>query len=44
LLTEPLRHRDADLSGNVAGKLADPAGNVIEIKHYADPAEYLGRT
>jgi extradiol dioxygenase family protein len=43
-LTEPVRHRDAELSGKVGGKLADPAGNVIEIKHYADPAEYLGRT
>jgi uncharacterized protein len=41
-LTEPVRHDEAELSGKVGGKLADPAGNVIEIKHYADPTAYLG--
>ena len=43
-LTEPKRHDEAELSGKVGGKLADPAGNVIELKHYADPAGYLGQT
>jgi extradiol dioxygenase family protein len=41
-LTEPVRHDAAELSGKVGGKLADPAGNVIEIKHYADPTAYRG--
>jgi extradiol dioxygenase family protein len=41
-LTEPVRHDAAELSGKVGGKLADPAGNVIEIKHYADPTAYFG--
>lgn len=36
-LVAPERHDAAELSGKVGGKLADPSGNVIEIKHYADP-------
>jgi extradiol dioxygenase family protein len=32
----PGRHEHTDLSGKVAGKLADPSGNVIEIKWYGD--------
>jgi uncharacterized protein len=39
-IAEPAEHRATELSGKVGGKLADPAGNVIEIKFYADPAEY----
>jgi extradiol dioxygenase family protein len=42
-LTDPVRHDEAELSGKIGGKLADPAGNVIEIKHYADPTELLGQ-
>jgi extradiol dioxygenase family protein len=42
-LREPVRHDEAELSGKIGGKLADPAGNVIEIKHYADPTELLGQ-
>jgi extradiol dioxygenase family protein len=41
-LAEPAAHEAAELSGKVGGKLADPAGNVIEIKHYADPDAYRG--
>lgn len=41
-LTEPTPHTGAVLSGKVGGKLADPSGNVIEIKYYEDPSEFLG--
>lgn len=37
-LTEPSAEAAAALSGKVAGKLADPSGNVIELKHYPDVA------
>lgn len=40
-LEEPAPHDARELSGKVGGKLADPAGNVIEIKYYAEPDEYL---
>lgn len=40
-LSEPAHHGAAELSGKIGGKLADPAGNVIEIKYYADRTEYL---
>ena len=36
-LTEPTAHDATSLSGKVGGKLADPSGNVIEIKYYAEP-------
>ena len=43
-LARPARHDEAELSGKVLGRtLRDPAGNVIEIKHYADPDDYLAR-
>lgn len=42
-LTEPAHHDAAELSGKMSGKLADPAGNVIEIKYYGDRTEYLGQ-
>jgi uncharacterized protein len=29
------------LSNKLGAKLADPSGNVIEIKYYADPSEFL---
>ena len=41
-LTEPETHTGAALSGKVGGKLADPSGNIIEIKFYGDQAEFLG--
>jgi hypothetical protein len=37
----PEKHRDAELNGKLGGKLADPSGNIIEIKFYADGADYL---
>ena len=40
-LARPSAHRAAELSGKVGGKVADPSGNVIEIKHYSDPTEFL---
>lgn len=36
-LSEPMVHDAASLSGKVGGKLADPSGNVIEVKYYDDP-------
>ena len=36
-LSAPGPHDEVALSGKVGGKLADPSGNVIEIKYYADP-------
>jgi extradiol dioxygenase family protein len=40
-LHEPERHSDAELSGKRGGKLADPSGNVIEVKYYDDASDYL---
>jgi uncharacterized protein len=40
-LAEPAAHEEAALSGKVGGTLADPSGNVIEIKHYDDLSELL---
>lgn len=40
-LSPPKSHADPSLSGKVGGKLADPSGNVIEIKYYEDVAELL---
>ena len=40
-LVEPTLHSEAMLSGKFAGKLADPAGNVLEIKYYDDPERLL---
>ena len=36
-LIEPMRHTAAELSGKVGAKVADPSGNVIELKWYEDP-------
>lgn len=41
-LIRPAKHVGSALSGKTGGKLADPSGNVIEIKYYDDAAEYLG--
>jgi extradiol dioxygenase family protein len=35
-LSAPSHHEQEDLNGKLAGKLADPSGNVIEIKWYGD--------
>ncbi len=40
-ITAPKLHDDPRLSGKLGGKMADPSGNVIEIKWYRDPAEFL---
>lgn len=40
-LSKPRLESHRDLSGKVGGKLADPSGNIIEIKFYDDPEEYL---
>jgi hypothetical protein len=41
-LSAPAVHTAAELSGKVGGKVADPSGNVIELKYYDDPAELRG--
>ena len=41
-LSEPAAHDSPSLSGKVGGKLADPSGNVIEVKHYDDVEAYRG--
>jgi extradiol dioxygenase family protein len=40
-ISKPEIHVDAELNGKLGGKLADPSGNVIEVKFYADDADYL---
>jgi uncharacterized protein len=40
-LAEPAADEDARLSGKLGGRLADPSGNVIEIKHYGDLSALL---
>ena len=40
-ISKPEMHNDAELGGKLGGKLADPSGNIIEIKFYADSADYL---
>ena len=42
-LEAPAAHEAAELSGKVGGKLADPGGNVIELKYYEDPGRSLAR-
>jgi extradiol dioxygenase family protein len=37
-LSEP--KTDVDRDGKTGGKLADPSGNIIEIKFYEDPSEF----
>jgi extradiol dioxygenase family protein len=41
-IAHPRLHEAQELSGKSGAKVADPSGNVIEIKWYADPTEYLG--
>lgn len=40
-ISPPSVHSDPALNGKVGGKLADPSGNVIEIKFYEDVADLL---
>ena len=40
-ITKPENHTGAELSGKLGGKLADPSGNVIEIKYYENENDYL---
>jgi extradiol dioxygenase family protein len=40
-ISEPEKQSDAKLSGKIGGKLADPSGNVIEIKYYENENDYL---
>jgi extradiol dioxygenase family protein len=43
-LSAPAVHDAATLSGKVGGKLADPSGNMIEVKYYDDLESYSGTT
>lgn len=38
-ISKPEKHIDADLDGKLGGKLADPSGNVIEVKYYENASE-----
>jgi extradiol dioxygenase family protein len=40
----PAEHAEVALSGKVGGKLADPSGNVIEVKCYPDAQAYRSGT
>ena len=40
-ISEPEQHSDAESSGKLGGKLADPSGNIIEIKYYENENDYL---
>lgn len=41
-ISRPRHHEEQDLSGKDGAKVADPSGNVIEVKWYADPTGYRG--
>lgn len=43
-LSAPAEHAEVELSGKVGGKLADPSGNVIEVKYYADADAFRAAT
>jgi extradiol dioxygenase family protein len=38
------RHPRKQSAGKRGGKLADPSGNVIEVKYYEDLSVFLGQT
>jgi extradiol dioxygenase family protein len=40
-ISPPSVHSDLALSGKIGGKLADPSGNVIEVKYYDEIDELL---
>jgi len=39
-ISEPKKHAEIELSGKLGGKLADPSGNIIEIKFYENQLDY----
>ena len=39
-ISEPKKHAEIELSGKLGGKLADPSGNIIEIKFYENKQDY----
>ena len=39
-ISEPKQHAEIELSGKLGGKLADPSGNIIEIKFYENQLDY----
>jgi len=39
-ISEPKKHTEIELSGKLGGKLADPSGNIIEIKFYENQLDY----
>ncbi len=39
-ISEPKKHAEVELSGKLGGKLADPSGNIIEIKFYENQLDY----
>ena len=41
-LSEPATSTAAGLDGKASAKLADPSGNVIELKHYGSTTSLLG--
>jgi len=40
-ISAPEHHEASALAGKVGGKIADPSGNVIEIKYYPEMPDYL---
>jgi extradiol dioxygenase family protein len=40
-MSRPQVHSDPALSGKIGGKLADPSGNILEIKYYEDVSGLL---
>jgi extradiol dioxygenase family protein len=43
-ISQPENHTDPALSGKLGGKVADPSGNVIEIKYYEEVSEILANS
>lgn len=43
-LAEPTVHTAAELSGKSGAKVADPSGNIIEVKYYPDPTALRAET
>lgn len=43
-VAEPTVTTQAELSGKAGAKVADPSGNIIELKYYADPAALRSTT
>jgi extradiol dioxygenase family protein len=43
-ISRPDVHADPSLSGKLGGKLADPSGNLIELKYYDDVSDLLAES